>query len=125
MKCGSTFYLKSNQAVSDELQRISRYLQPPDGPACPNSSCENHAQGVISRPSAYYRRQDSSRLSALEMQGVWQPVLNQKAHGRTEETAREQACLQALGQQELDPLDRQGRRARSADRKSTRLNSSH
>src|SRR3546814_11205795 len=115
MKVGSTFNLKSNRAVSDGVQRSSLYLQPPDGPACPNSSCENHAQGVISRPSAYYRRQDSSRLSALEMQGVWQPVLNQKAHGRTEETAREQACLQALGQQEPDPTDRTRRRGNGSE----------
>lgn len=54
VKCGSIFYLKSNQAVWEELHRISRYLEPPVEPSCPFSRCENASQGVISSPGAYY-----------------------------------------------------------------------
>jgi hypothetical protein len=54
MKCGSSLYLKSNQAVWDELQRISRYLEPAAQSSCPAPDCENSSQGVISAPWAYY-----------------------------------------------------------------------
>jgi hypothetical protein len=61
-KCGTLFYLKSNQAVWEELERISRYLEPLVEPSCPDSTCENASQGVLSSPGAYYT---DGRLSAL------------------------------------------------------------
>src|SRR3546814_13437485 len=54
MTCGTLFYLKSDIAISQELQRISSYLEPLAEPSCPSPACENHAEGVISSPGAYY-----------------------------------------------------------------------
>src|SRR3546814_7235767 len=44
----------SNLAIWQVLQRISAYLEPPAEPSCPSPECENHAEGVISSPGAYY-----------------------------------------------------------------------
>src|SRR3546814_8129494 len=44
MTCGTLFYLKSDIAISQELQRISSYLEPLAEPSCPSPACENHAE---------------------------------------------------------------------------------
>src|SRR3546814_6357159 len=49
MTCGTLFYLKSDIAISQELQRISSYLDPLAEPSCPSPACENPAEGEIGR----------------------------------------------------------------------------
>lgn len=51
--CGQHIPLKSNLGISEELQRISAYLTPPD-PSCPEQTCPNHAIGVSKGQQHYY-----------------------------------------------------------------------
>lgn len=45
--CGETPPVKSNQAISDEAKRISRYLEHATPEAsCPNTKCANHGKGI-------------------------------------------------------------------------------
>ena len=52
--CGEIPRLKSNLAIKQERDRISRYLAPRREPSCPDAACANHAIGVLSNPQAYY-----------------------------------------------------------------------
>jgi len=52
--CGEIPRLKSNLAIEQERDRISRYLAPRREPSCPDAACANHAIGVLSNPQAYY-----------------------------------------------------------------------
>jgi transposase-like protein len=45
--------MKSNAAISEELERLQAYLQPHLEPSCPSEICPNHSVG-ISMPKAYY-----------------------------------------------------------------------
>jgi hypothetical protein len=54
-RCGSTTYLRSNQAVVEELQRISAYLAGRPEPSCGTPACANHGKGVWSNPRLYHR----------------------------------------------------------------------
>jgi transposase-like protein len=40
--CGESPSMKSNQAIQEELLRLSSYLQPRPAAACPNADCTNH-----------------------------------------------------------------------------------
>ena len=51
--CGETPPLKSNLAISEELIRLSRYLEPNQIPSCPAESCPNHSVNILV-PKAYY-----------------------------------------------------------------------
>lgn len=45
MKCGlcrEHLPIRSNLALSEEVQRLLRYTEPHSGPACPNPDCANH-----------------------------------------------------------------------------------
>jgi transposase-like protein len=51
--CGEMPPLKSNLAISEELDRLSAYLVPKQIPSCPTESCQNHSVGILV-PKAYY-----------------------------------------------------------------------
>jgi len=51
--CGEHPPLKSNEGISEELERISEYLKPAPEASCPNESCENHAVGVSAGKAHY------------------------------------------------------------------------
>lgn len=40
--CGEHLPIRSNLALSEEVQRLLRYTEPHPGPTCPNSDCPNH-----------------------------------------------------------------------------------
>ena len=52
--CGENPRLKSNLAIQQECDRISRYLIPRRESSCPDAVCANHSIGVLSNPRAYY-----------------------------------------------------------------------
>ncbi len=41
-KCGEHIPIKSNQAIKEEIERLSFYLNPKKSPSCPNVKCPNH-----------------------------------------------------------------------------------
>ncbi|MBW6476037.1 MAG: hypothetical protein K0A95_03060 [Chromatiales bacterium] len=51
--CGEYPPLKSNNGISEELERISDYLKPIPEPSCPNTDCENYAIGISAGKTAY------------------------------------------------------------------------
>lgn len=51
--CGEVPPLKSNLAISEELDRLAAYLIPKQIPSCPTESCQNHSVGILI-PKAYY-----------------------------------------------------------------------
>ena len=51
--CGESPTLKSNQGISEELDRLTRYWAPVSEPSCPTAICDNHSIS-ISTPKAYY-----------------------------------------------------------------------
>jgi transposase-like protein len=55
MLCGSQGAIRSNQAIVEETNRISAYLEPPPEPACRTTDCVNHGQGIFSAPRLYDR----------------------------------------------------------------------
>src|SRR3546814_5187621 len=123
--CSSDLYLKSDIAISQELQRISSYLEPLAEPSCPSPACENHAEGVISSPGAYYTdgktptgsqrwkcRSCGSRFSAKA------PTVGQKKHHENELVFKPM-----VNKNSIRSITRVA--DLSPDRKSTRLNPSH
>jgi len=52
--CGEYPTVKSNRAISEELNRMNNYLIPAGEPSCPIDGCSNHIIGV-STPKAYIR----------------------------------------------------------------------
>ena len=50
--CGETPPVKSNLAISEEVERFSTYLVPSIEPSCPTETCANHSVG-ISSPKTY------------------------------------------------------------------------
>ena len=52
--CGESLPMKSNQGISEEIDRISGYLKLPQPPSCPNASCEHHAVPLGGEDGAYY-----------------------------------------------------------------------
>lgn len=44
--CGESPSMKSNQAIQEELLRLSSYLQPQPAASCPNEDCPNHRTPV-------------------------------------------------------------------------------
>lgn len=53
--CGETVPMQSNLAIAEELLRISAYLEPPAGPACPNEQCKSWGVPMSSAPKNYVR----------------------------------------------------------------------
>ncbi len=53
--CGDNFPMQSNLAIAEELLRISAYLEPPTGPACPNELCEYEGVPLAEMPENYVR----------------------------------------------------------------------
>ncbi|MEE4118060.1 MAG: hypothetical protein V2I65_03495, partial [Paracoccaceae bacterium] len=53
LACNRESSIKSNRAVAEEQERISRYLLPPDEPSCPSPGCSNAGVGVYSNTDAY------------------------------------------------------------------------
>ena len=53
-RCGQMPSIKSNQAISDEQDRVSAYLKKEAGPSCPNVSCGNHRRSVTEAPDEYH-----------------------------------------------------------------------
>lgn len=53
--CKESFALKSNQAVAEEIARLTNYLQPPPEPACPTESCAQNSRGIHSHSDGYQR----------------------------------------------------------------------
>lgn len=51
--CGEYPPLKSNLAISEELDRITKYLAPEQPPSCPKERCPNHSVN-IDASTAYY-----------------------------------------------------------------------
>lgn len=52
--CGETPPLKSNAGIVEEIERLSAYLKPDDGPFCPRDTCANHQNKVpLDAPKAY------------------------------------------------------------------------
>jgi transposase-like protein len=51
--CGESPPLKSNLAISEELDRLTTYLIPAQRPSCPTDTCSNHIVGIFT-PKAYY-----------------------------------------------------------------------
>jgi transposase-like protein len=52
--CGENPPLKSNKGISEEIERLSAYLEPPKPIVCPTPGCDNHANGVpVGTPKAY------------------------------------------------------------------------
>lgn len=51
--CGETPPIKSNLAISDELERLSAYLTPNPEPGCLNTKCGNYGAGITSSPKLY------------------------------------------------------------------------
>lgn len=51
--CGENPPVKSNQAIHEELERLSAYLKPKDEPSCPDADCDNHGAGIKSYPEKY------------------------------------------------------------------------
>lgn len=51
--CGQTLTVKSNQAIQEELTRISAYLTPFRAPSCPNIWCWNRYQDILTAPDEY------------------------------------------------------------------------
>ena len=51
--CGETPPLKSNHAISEELDRLTKYLIQKQAPSCPVETCLNHAVHIPA-PKAYY-----------------------------------------------------------------------
>jgi transposase-like protein len=63
--CNKSSAIKSNKAISEELQRLSEYLIPTDEPGCPTPGCSNESVGVFSNPQGCVckaRRKTSRRL---------------------------------------------------------------
>jgi len=54
--CRKSAPIKSNRAISEELRRISSYLEPIPDPSCPNPACENSNIGVFTTREAYRRK---------------------------------------------------------------------
>src|SRR5690606_41140291 len=55
--CGEASPLRSNAAVAEETERISKYLQPRPGPSCPVETCPNHGRPVdAAGATAFYQR---------------------------------------------------------------------
>jgi len=48
--------IKSNRAISEEMRRISSYLDPLPEPSCPTGGCENACVGVFTKRDAYVRK---------------------------------------------------------------------
>ena len=59
--CGESIPLQSNLAVAEELLRISAYLEPPVGPACPNEDCEFEGLPMTVAPDNYARYGTNAR----------------------------------------------------------------
>jgi transposase-like protein len=53
--CNEIPPIKSNIAVKEEFDRMMGELSLPSEPTCPTETCKNHALGVISNKSDYYR----------------------------------------------------------------------
>jgi transposase-like protein len=51
--CGEYLPVKSNVAISEELERLANYLEPSMVPSCPNVSCDNHGTGIGTANDAY------------------------------------------------------------------------
>lgn len=52
--CGETYLLRSNRAVAEEFERMTRFLEPNPGPACPREGCINGAIPVKAHADCYY-----------------------------------------------------------------------
>lgn len=52
-KCGQKSSIKSNSGISEELERISAYLEPPPAPSCPDAGCASHGMAVLDEPARY------------------------------------------------------------------------
>lgn len=50
--CNEKLPIKSNLAISEELQRFSKYMNPAPETTCPETTCQNNTVGVTS-PKAY------------------------------------------------------------------------
>lgn len=53
LECNEVFPVKSNQGISEEVQRISQYLIHEPEPSCPDSECPNHQIGISAGKAAY------------------------------------------------------------------------
>lgn len=51
--CGELPSMKSNQAIQEELLRLSSYLQPQPAASCPNEDCPNHRTPVDDKHGYY------------------------------------------------------------------------
>lgn len=51
--CGEYPPVKSNVAIREELERLSRYLEPRMAPSCTNVACNNHGVGIGSDSNVY------------------------------------------------------------------------
>lgn len=56
MKCGQSSSLKSNQAIREEIERITAYLKPAPMPGCPNPACRYHGKSIDLHPRLYQGR---------------------------------------------------------------------
>lgn len=54
LACNEFIPVKSNAGIAEELDRISRFLQPAAAPCCPNEGCDNHAVSVEEDPGRYW-----------------------------------------------------------------------
>lgn len=53
LSCKEVFPLKSNQGISEELQRIGGYLAKTLESSCPEPSCSNHEVGISAEKTSY------------------------------------------------------------------------
>jgi transposase-like protein len=51
--CKEQFPLKSNQAIYEEVERLTDFLIPPPQATCPNAACPNHKIGIDAGKKAY------------------------------------------------------------------------
>lgn len=64
MKCGEYSYLKSNEGIREEIERLTAYLKAPADPSCPNAACRYHGRGINASPSLYQSRGSTKSGSA-------------------------------------------------------------
>lgn len=66
--CGETPPLKSNKGISEEIDRLSAYLEPPKPAVCPTPGCGNHEGGIPFGTKKAYRSYGKTAQGSARVQ---------------------------------------------------------
>jgi transposase-like protein len=88
-QCGSETYLRSNQAIVEELHRISGYMDLRPEPSCRTETCASRGKGVRTHASLYHANGKTAAGSPRWTCKACGKSLSDRKRGRTQRRSNE------------------------------------